>query len=482
MKIALKLHSENKFEEAEKRYLSILEKEPANSDVLNYLGILKLTLKEVDLAEQYIIQAIEIKQDAYYFENLGQVYIAKNDFVTASKTYVKGLEIEPNNFQLIFGLAFSYKNLNKLKEAIELYKTAITINPDSYQAHFNLAHLYLMQLEYENCIQSFKNALKIKPDDVESQYFLAVAYFRMKNYDDGLKCFENRLCRSTAILTQKVTYKDSTAPLWQGEDISDKTLYTYYEAGFGDVLMFARYLPLAKKRCKNLVFKPQNPLYELFVENPLGVDEVMQFYRHDLKYDVHVPMLSLPYILGLKGDDVFVSRKPYLSANKEKAEVYKKRFFDNDKVKIGIKWQGNTYYEKDRVINVENFYNLFELENTQFYSYQTFEGSEEFDKIRQKYPVIDIGSTVKNFSDTAAAIENTDLIICNDTSLLHLAGAMGKPCLVVLPYDYNWRWHNDLSKCDWYETVKLYRQNSPSDWQSAFDKLYPDVVDFIKNR
>ena len=125
--------------------------------------------------------------------------------------------------------------------------------------------------------------------------------------------------------------------------------------------------------------------------------------------------------------------------------------------------------------NFEDFFRLFELPNTQFYSFQTFDGSEEFEKIKNKYNVINLGETFGDFSDTAGAIENMDLIISNDTSLVHLAGAMNKVCWVLLPYIYNWRWHVDLSKCDWYDSVKIFRQNEDRNWQSVFDDVESEL-------
>ena len=130
-------------------------------------------------------------------------------------------------------------------------------------------------------------------------------------------------------------------------------------------------------------------------------------------------------------------------------------------------------------MNVEDFFRIFDIPNTQFYSFQTFDGLEEIEKIRDKYDVIDLGSTFSNFSDTAGAVENMDLIISNDTSLVHLAGGMKKACMVLLPYIYNWRWHTDLTKCDWYDSVKIYRQNDHGDWKSVFDKVEEDVKELI---
>ena len=127
-------------------------------------------------------------------------------------------------------------------------------------------------------------------------------------------------------------------------------------------------------------------------------------------------------------------------------------------------------------IDVKEFIKLFQVPHTKFYSFQTFDGSEELEKLQQYAEIVDIGKTLSNFSDTAAAIENVDLIICNDTSLAHIAGAMGKPCWVLLPYLYNWRWHQDLSKCDWYDSVKVFRQTNPGNWDSVFDSLYKELI------
>ena len=147
----------------------------------------------------------------------------------------------------------------------------------------------------------------------------------------------------------------------------------------------------------------------------------------------------------------------------------------NNKIKIGIKWQGNTYYDKDRVIPTEAFYPLIEVSNTQFYSFQTEEGSEEVKKLTDRYEVVDIGKDLKDFAITSATLSNLDLVICNDTSLAHLAGALNIPCYILLPYEVNWRWHTDLSKCDWYDSVKLFRQKEIGDWYGVFEEVLEEL-------
>ena len=154
-------------------------------------------------------------------------------------------------------------------------------------------------------------------------------------------------------------------------------------------------------------------------------------------------------------------------------EEYRKKYFDNDKIKVGIKWRGNTTLEKSRVIPAELFNQLIQKrDDTQFYSFQTLEGSEDTPKLDN---IIDIGKDLSDFSQTAAALRNLDIVICNDTSLSHLAGAMKTPCWVMLPYDSDWRWHNNLSKCDWYESLKLFRQKELGNWQSVFNQILEEM-------
>lgn len=484
-KEAFNYHQSGKLTNARDLYLEILQEEPKNSEVWDLLGVLYYQVRNLDEAELCIKKAIEINPTLYFYENLAKVYLEKGEFNLAIQFYEELVKAEPNSYEVWFNLAMSYKNHHDWDKAKNAYKKSLEINPKGHESYFNLAYLCLNENKPQDAVECYKKALEILPDDIETKYFLALAYMQTKNYKEGLKYFENRLCRNSAIISQQKTYPNlmREKPLWQGEDIKDKVLYTYYEAGFGDILMFYRYMPQLTSLCKKVILKPQKELAPLFRENSYGA-EIMELFdfERDVDFDCHIPFLSVPYVLGLSGDDIFVHHDDgYLRANPAKINYYKERYFNNDKFKIGIKWQGNTFYDKDRVLKVEDFFRLFELENTQFYSCQTLSGSEEFDKIKEKYNVIDLGPTFSNFSDTAGALENMDLIICNDTSLAHLAGAMKKPCWVLLPYIYNWRWHDDVNHCDWYDSVKLFRQKDHGDWESVFSKVEENLKKCLGN-
>ena len=377
---------------------------------------------------------------------------------------------------MLFNIALAYKNLKRNKEAILFYEKALKIDPSSYDAWFNLSHLYSVEAETKNALSALNVCQKIRPNDSDTEYFLSLALMRLKDYDKGLKYFENRICRTTAITLQCKTYPNKARldNLWNGENIKDKTLFVYYEAGFGDVIMFARYLPLVAQKCKKLIFMCQKPLATLFKQNNLGIDVIIDTYipEKEIDFDFHIPLLSLPYVLKLKGNKIFSYSSGYLKPDMNLVEIFHKKYFDNNKIKVGIKWQGNTYYDYDRVIPAESFIPLMQVENTQYYSFQTFEGSEDTKKLKG---IIDVGKDLLDFSQTAAAIANLDLVICNDTSLAHLAGAMGIPCWIVLPYEVNWRWHTDLSICDWYDSVKLFRQHKQGNWTGVFEEILNEM-------
>ena len=468
-------HQSGRLAEAEAAYREALDLDNTNAEVYNLLGVLKLQQNDSAEAIELVEKAIQLNPCEYFFETLFQGYIrcASYEKIIYYENTVN--EKYSNNFSLLFNMALAYKNLNKFEKAIDIYEKALKIDPSSYKGWFNLAHLYEIVGQPKNAVSAMKICNKLRPNDNDTEYFYSVALLGAKNYEKGLKYFEKRPCRDFAIASQGKTYPNLGAydRLWKGENIKNKTIYVYYEAGFGDVIMFSRYLPLLKNKCKKIIFKPQTQLVPLFETSGLGIDELIDGYipESNMDFDVHIPIMSLPYLLGLKGEKIFESPEGYLHADYEMVEKYKNKYFTDNLLKIGIKWQGNTSFDKDRVIPVEAFSAILGMEGIKFYSFQTFEGHEELQKLQSKYDIVDIGKDLINFGQTAAALKNLDLVICNDTSLAHLAGAMGIPCFVLLPYEMNWRWHFDLTHCDWYDSLKLFRQSTPEGWDSVFNEV-----------
>ena len=477
IKVGFEKHQKDDLESAEYLYREALKLDTNNAEAYNLMGVLKLQKNDANIAVDYIRKAISIRPEEYFYETLFQAYIRQGDYkgIIANETIVK--KNFPKSFPLLFDLALAYKNEKHHNEALKYYEKALHINPESYDGWSNVANIYSIEARTSDAVSAMKVCHALRPKDDDTCYFLGIDYMRTKNYAKGLPLFEKRFSKKIAFTSHNKTMPDSIREdnEWKGENIKNKNILVYYEAGFGDILMFARYLPLVAKRCKKLIFMCPKELTPLFrINNHLGIDEIIDTFIPDKKLDidVHASLLSLPYILKLKNDNIFTTPEGYIVPDMKLVEKYKGEFFNNDKIKIGIKWRGNTTFDTNRVIPTEYFKQLMNVPNTQFYSLQTFEGSEDVSKLDG---IIDIGSDLINFSQTAAVLRNLDLVICNDTSLVHLAGAMRVPCWVMLPYEVNWRWHSDLTKCDWYESVKLFRQKSIDDWQSVIDQILKEM-------
>ena len=478
IKAGFERHQNDELDDAENLYREALKLDTKNAEAYNLMGVLKLQKAEPELAVDYILKAISLEPMDYFYETLFQAYIRCGDYkgILANEETVKNLY--PQNFSLLFDLALAFKTEHRNKEALKYYEKALRINPMSYDGWSNVANIYSEEGRANDAVSAMEICYNLKPKDDETAFFLAKDYFKAKQYAKGFPLFEKRLSKKIAFTSQNKTLPDKVREdnFWKGENIKNKNLLVYYEAGYGDALMYARYLPLAAKKCKKLTYmchKELAPLYR--INEQLGIGELVDTFipNSDLNIDVHASRLSLPYLLGLKGDDIYAYSEGYIVPDMKMTEEYHKKFFDTDKIKVGIKWRGNTTFDKDRVIPAELFNQLIkDREDTQFYSFQTFEGSED---IRKLDNVIDIGKDLIDFSQTAAALRNLDLVICNDTSLVHLAGAMHIPCWVMLPYGVDWRWGADMSKCNWYDSVKLFRQKSIGDWQSVFDQILNEM-------
>lgn len=473
----LQLGKDEKFFEAECLCNDILEQDSNNSTVLTLLGLLKYKNKQRKQGISLIKKALEISSTATLYVDLGKLYIEENDFVNAELCCQKAIELDTNNYDAWFYLAFSLKINGKIDEAIAAYQKALDLNPEAYNVYHNIGNIYHnIKNDPARTLEYYEKFLEYQPENTDAKSCIGTLYLKMKNYKEGWKYLEYSPNKEQAVL-DRASMPNSPLkfkPLWEGEDLTDKTIYVYYNGGYGDTIMFSRFLPLLKKKCAKVLFRPPNDLINLFKDcnpNVQILDE--NDLESELEFDFHIPIMSLPHRLKIHSEEDIPSSEGYINANPEKIKHYKDKYFSN-KLKIGIKWQGDTTYDTTRKFTLESFYKLFSLPDIKFYSIQKGEGAEQLAQA-SKYEIIDLGSTFKDFSDTAAAIENLDLVICNDTSVAHLAGALGKQCWVLLPFVQDWRWSIDTGYCPWYKSIKLFKQTQLGEWDGIFDKVYEEL-------
>jgi hypothetical protein len=261
-------------------------------------------------------------------------------------------------------------------------------------------------------------------------------------------------------------------PLWQGEALDGKTLFVYAEQGLGDTIQFARFLPLVAKRGARVVFDCQPELVRL-LSGLAGVDELRpQFQANPLPAaDFHVPLLSLPGRLGITLATV-PSAVPYLSAPLAVIGPNVPRP-PATRLAVGLVWAGRPEHANDRnrSMTLEDLLPLADLPGVALFSLQIGPCASDIGTAGATPLIYDLTPQIRDFADTARLIEQLDLVICVDTSVAHLTGALARPGFVLLPYTPDWRWLGMREDSPWYPTLRLFRQPAPGDWNSVVAKL-----------
>lgn len=475
----------NQYLEVKSSFEDFLKNDPNNTELLRVLGLIESKEQNFSRAISLIKKAIDISPCAELYSDLGKIYIDNEDFYSAIESCKESIKLDFNNYDAWFYLAFSLKANGQIDDALIAYQKALELKPGACSVYHNLGQIYdNIKNDPAKAIECYKKFLEYQPENEEAKGCIGVLNLKLKIYKEGWEFFEyDRNRRRTPLNKLPILNSIIQAnPHWEGEDITDKTIYVYHNDGQGDTIMFARFISLLKNKCAKVLFRPHDSLSQLFKDNDLGVEILDENSdKSELKFDFCIPVMSLPYRLKMNSEKDIPLANGYIKANPQKVKNYHEKYFKTNKnvFKIGIKWQGDTSRESTRKIMLKSFYKLFDLPNTKFYSIQTEGGIEQLAEATE-YDIVDLGSTFKDFSDTAAAVENLDLVISNDTSMVHLAGALGKECWTLLPFVQDWRWSMDLSYCPWYKSVKLFKQKHLDNWDEVFEDVYETLEKRLK--
>ncbi len=438
-------------------------------------------LEKKDEAFTYYKKSIELKPDfADALNNIALIYFNRKDYLTAEEYFSRALQADPEHLNSLVNLGSTKTFLNDYEAASATFDLALNIaNKKNDQENLsiiytNIGFLELRKNNLELALEFFDKSLDYNPDYVIANYNKGETLLKLGHFQEGWKFYEKRIYREE--FGPRKFYK----PLNTLDNLKGKRILVYAEQGLGDALHFLRYLILLKREGAYIIFECDKGLHPL-LEKLDYIDELLERIsteKRDIEYDYDIPLLSLANLYKTDLSNIPLEI-PYIKADEEKVKFWKEHV-GNEGFKIGIVWGGSPVHQNDknRSVKLSQLSFLFNIPNAKFFSLQ--KGIPQLQLSDYALMVKDMDQIgIHSWADTAAIIENLDLVISVDTSVCHLAGAMGKEVWVLLPYNSDWRWLLNRSDSPWYPNMKLYRQKSLGDWKEVFDKLEADLKEKI---
>jgi tetratricopeptide (TPR) repeat protein len=386
----------------------------------------------------------------------------------ALASYDQALAIQPRYAQAHYNRGTVLRDLHRPGEALASFDQALAINPGHVDA-LNNRGLVLRELDRpREALSSYDRALSLDANYAEAHSNRSCLRLLLGDFDRGWEEFEWRW-RTPACAPWR---RDFVQPLWRGEEpLAGRTILLHAEQGFGDAIQFARYAPLVAARGAKVVLEAPPPLTALFSRIE-GVSSVVGRGEKLPDFDCHCPLLSLP--LAFKtGRATIPATVPYLSAREERVRAWRQRLPETGMRRVGIAWAGNANFKGDqtRSIGLARLSPLLAVPGVAFFSLQRELRAGDRDILRSNPHVTHMGDAVEDFSDTAAIMACLDLVISSDTSVAHLAGALGRPVWILLQYVADWRWLLDRQDSPWYPTARLFRQPALDGWESVIRQV-----------
>jgi tetratricopeptide (TPR) repeat protein len=417
----------------------------------------------------------------------------------------KALEIDPDFELALFNKAVALYSLDKFEEAKHIFIHLLTINPDKAEFILGLQKCLSKMGDTDSVESELLKILNNDPSNIDAMTFL-IPYYMSKNDQEKIKYWHEKLINlkfngnellfeKGGLLLKLGEYQEGfklfeyrpaniNGPVfaeqrWNGEPFPERALLLYWEQGLGDTIMMLRYGPLVKALGGNVILKVQSNLLEL-AKTCDGFDNIITDQDTQPKFDLRLPLMSLPLVLRTDLNTI-PSKVPYLSVPafvKNRDAIIERLNQSNKSKRIGLVWAGNKFYKNDALRSISpNFLApLEQYKQATWYSIQretpdliTFNG------------VIPIADLMDTFDDTAFIVSNMDLIITVDTAIAHLAGALGKPVILMLSFLSDWRWMLARSDSLWYPSIRIYRQSLSSNWAEVIKAVLNDCDEILKN-
>ncbi len=407
-------------------------------------------------------RAVALKSDyPEAFANLGVALYELKKFDEAAASHRRAIALKPDFALAHSGLGNTLYALKRFDEAIAAYRHAIALAPGFADAWSNLGTALHHSGHFEEAIATLRRALALAPDHANARSGLGILLLMRGDFAEGFDEYEWRL-QSSEVKGPRFPQRP-----WQGENLAGKNIYVQAEQGFGDTIQFARYLPLLQARAGAVSFRVHQSLVTLMQESLSGIG-IFGDRGTPAPADCEVALLSLPRLFKTRLETI-PAATPYLRPPAEIAKAWQARLGALAGLKVGVAWAGRPEHVNNfrRSTDLAALAPLLSLPGISFVSLQVGPPAAELKK-KAAPAVVDLSPNLVDFAETAGAVAVLDLVITVDTSVAHLAGALGKPVWVMLPAVTDWRWLLGREDNPWYPAMRLFRQRA--------GEVFADVV------
>jgi tetratricopeptide (TPR) repeat protein len=470
---------------------------PNNAEIENNVGTVYLAAGKLTEAEAAFRRAVGLTPENPDMQfNLGNALRAQNRAEEAVATFRRTVELKPDHSAGLYHLGKALTGLGRAEEAVAVFEQASRLRADSADVYAALGEALRLTGRFEQAVAAYRRFCELRPQEASGQAMLGRAIQECGRLDEAISLLREVLERNpesaeahvqlgVALLLQgelaagwneyqwiwevpdpKQGRRQFARPRWKAAPVEGLRMLVHSEAGFGDAILWARYVPMLAERAGNVVLESPRPLRRVFA-SLRGRHRLITAGETIGDYDVHCPMMHLPAIFGTTLETI-PADVPYLSADAALTEQWRHRLGVDDRLKVGLVWAGDPQSPRDRQrsVKLSMLAPLGEVAGVRFISLQKGRASEEAAASPAGMTLIDWSAELGDFADTAALMANLDLVVTVDTAAAHLAGAMGKPVWVMLSRPEEWRWMIGREDSPWYPTMRLFRQKAMGDWSA----------------
>jgi len=462
-----------RFEEALSDYDAALKTSARDAVVMNNRANVLWALDRRDEALKTYEAAFAINsKDLSILKDYGSALMYSDREVDALRCFESALERKPDDIYFTYKRGTALAKLDRFEEALACFDQALEFEAANVDALNGRGNALSALSRAAEAIASYDRALTIAPETPESHWNRSLTLLRLGEFEEGWREYEWRW--KTANFPSKI--RNFEQPLWLGEpSLAGKTILLHAEQGFGDTLQFGRYIPLVAGLGAKVIVEVQPSLKCVF-SSVEGASLVIGVGEDIPAFDFHCPMLSLPLALNTQLDTI-PRNVPYLNADANRTSKFCDLRRQTGERLIGIAWAGRTTFggDKTRSIGLERITPFLSVPGVRFVGIQKDlrPGDKE---IIEKYPNLYwVGDQLMDFGDTAGLMSTLDLVISSDTSVVHLAGALGRPVWVLLEHTPDWRWLLDRVDSPWYPAARLFRQPNPGNWESVISAVIDEL-------